>query len=337
MIEPASHTYRRIFITGASGYVGRNLIRHFTAKGCEVVGLARSQASASIVEDLGASPVIGDICAAGIGMQMAGCDALIHAAADLDHGVPTERQWRVNEEGTKNIFECARAAGVTSAINLGSDSVIADGRPLIDVDETKPYPRKYAGGYSASKAAAERIALGFQRDGFKVVSVRPRMVWGRDDTTAIPIMAEMVRLGKFAWIGGGHYDVSTTHIANLCHGIDLALHRGRGGEAYFVADEEPVAFRTFVTQMLETQGIAVPDNTVPRAIVKAMARIGDILATVSRGKILPPVTMQVFASSAIPITLNLDKARRELGYRSVISREAGLAEMYNGLLLRTKA
>jgi nucleoside-diphosphate-sugar epimerase len=330
-LTPMSATpFKRIFITGAGGYVGRNLVRHFVANGGDVVGLVRSEASASIVRKLGASPVMADICDAGLATHMMGCDVLIHAAADLDHGLATERQRRVNEDGTKHAFESALTAGIRVAICIASDSVLADGNPLVQVDETHPYPRKFAGGYSASKAAAEQIALGFTRDGFKVVSIRPRMVWGRDDTTAMPMMSKMVELGKFAWIGGGDYQVSTTHIANLCHSVELALLRGRGGEAYFVTDDEPVEFRSFVTKMMATQGIAAPDKTVPRSIVKTMARLGDWVGTLSRGKIIPPVTLQVFASSAVEITLNTEKARRELGYRSVVSRESGLAEMRAG-------
>lgn len=319
--------FKRIFITGAGGYVGRNLSRHFQARGCKIVGLARSEKSESIIRELGGSPVVADICDPSIDSHMAGCDVLLHAAADLDHGIPTERQRRVNEDGTRNAFEKARAAGVSAAICISSDSVLADGNPLINVDETHPYPKKYAGCYSESKAASERIALGFQSDTFRVVSLRPRMVWGRDDTTAIPILSEMVRLGKFAWIGGGRYDVSTTHIANLCHAAELALLQGRGGEAYFVTDGAPVEFRSFVTQMLDTKDICAPDKTVPRSVVKAMARIGDFVGAISRGKIVPPVTMQIFASSALEITLNIDKARRELGYVPVMSRADGLAEM----------
>ncbi len=68
------------------------------------------------------------------------------------------------------------------------------------------------------------------------MAVRPRFVWGRDDTTALPALVEAARSGQTAWIEGGDYLTSTTHIDNLCHGVDLALRLGQGGEVYFLAD-----------------------------------------------------------------------------------------------------
>jgi nucleoside-diphosphate-sugar epimerase len=216
-----------VFITGGSGYVGRNLIRHFVAQGVPVTALARSTQSASTVGDLGAKPFSGDLFSADLARGMEGCNVLIHAAADTNHGPGTPDQRRVNEEGTKAVFNAARIAGIQRAIILSTESVLADGHPLINVDEQHPLPRRPAGSYSSSKAAAETVALSFNGGGMEVVAVRPRFVWGRDDTTALPTLLGAVRTGQFAWISGGDYLTTTTHIANLCHGIDLAIMRGR--------------------------------------------------------------------------------------------------------------
>lgn len=187
--------------------------------------------------------------------------------------------------------------------------------------------QKSAGGYSRTKAAAERIALAANAEDFAVVALRPRFVWGRDDTTALPALTEAVQSGKFAWIGGGTYGTSTTHVGTLCTAVELALGRGRGGEVYFVWDGAPVAFRTIVSALLETQRLPVSEKTVPRAVVRIVATIGEILAAISGGKIVPPLTRQAYATSAVEVSLDIGKARRELGYEPVISREEGLAEL----------
>ncbi|WP_108396360.1 NAD-dependent epimerase/dehydratase family protein [Devosia submarina] len=318
---------RRIFLTGGSGYVGRNLVRHFVAEGVAVVALARSPQSVEIVSALGAQPFAGDLFSPDLVEGMAGCDVLIHAAADLDHGVGSTAQQRVNEDGTRAVFEAARAAGVQKAIMVSTESVLADGQPLVNVDETHPFPRRPAGSYSASKARAERLALAFNGSEMAVIAVRPRMVWGRDDTTALPQLLGAVRSGQFAWISGGDYQTSTIHIANLCAGIECAIRNGHGGEVYFLADDEPVQFRQFVSAMLATQGVTAPDKSVPWGVLRAVATIGSLLHKLSGGKFVPPLTLQAYATSAVEITLNIDKARRELGYVPVMSREAGLAEM----------
>jgi len=316
-----------IFITGGSGYVGRNLIRHFVAKGIPVTALARSPRSEQTVAELGATPFSGDLLGTDLRRGMAGCDVLIHAAADTDHGPGTERQQRVNEEGTKAVFSAARSAGIRRAIYLSTESVLADGRPLVNVDERHPLPRRPAGSYSRSKAAAERCALAYNDEGLEVVAVRPRFVWGRDDTTALPNLIGAVKSGQFAWISGGKYLTTTTHVANLCHGIELAIARGRGGQAYFLGDEEPVRFRDFATALMATQGVSAPEKSVPRALLRLIAGLGDFFHKVFGGKVVAPLTLQSYATSAVSITLNIGKARTELGYVPIMSREAGLAEM----------
>jgi len=258
---------------------------------------------------------------------MKGCDVLIHAAADTQHGRGTAQQKRTNEDGTRTVFEAARSAGIRKAIHISTESVLAAGAPLVNVDETHPLPRKPAGEYSRSKGVAENIALAFNSTDFKVVALRPRFVWGRDDTTALPTIVAAVRAGQFAWISGGTYLTSTIHIGNLCAAIERAIQRGRGGEVYFVADDEPVQFRHFLTQLLETQGIQAPDKSVPRAVLRVVAHMGDLIGAVSGGRIKVPLTLQSFATSAVDITLNIEKARKELDYVPVISREQGLYEL----------
>jgi nucleoside-diphosphate-sugar epimerase len=328
-VEPGKRM--RLFITGGSGYVGRNLIRHFVRLGMDVVALARSNPSANIVRALGASACIGDLREPGLATLMQGCDYLIHAAADTDHTWGGRAQERTNVEGTRAVFAAAKAAGIAGAVHLSTESVLLDGHPLVDADETHPFPRKPAGSYSRTKGAAEQIALGATGPRLRVVAVRPRFVWGRDDTTALPQLMKAASTGQLAWIDGGGYLTSTTHVANLCRGVQLALERGRGGQAYFITDDEPVVFRQFVANLLATQGIEVPGRIVPRWVVRAMARLGDAAARLSSGKLRLPVCTQQYAAMAVQVTLDIGKARLELGYAPVIDTAAGMAEMaYEG-------
>ena len=318
---------RHVFLTGAAGYVGRNLARSFVGDGVAVTALVRTPEAAERLRALGAIPVVGDILDPHLASRMAGCDAVVHAAADTDHGHGGAAQMRTNAGGTENVLRAARAAGIGLALHLSTESVLSDGKPLKNVDETHPYPARPAGSYTRSKIAAEKVALSMAAPGFEVVVVRPRFVWGRDDTTALPTLLQAAQAGQLAWIGGGGYLTSTTHIDNLCHGVNLALRRGRSGETYFLSDGEPVAFRTFISALLETQGQAAPTSTIPRPVVRAIAAVGDLIGKASGGRKPAPLTLQVFASSAVEVSLDIGKARRELGYAPVVSRSEGLAAL----------
>lgn len=316
------------FLTGGSGYVGRNLLRMLTARGTTVRALARSSRSAEVVADLGATPVRGDLAdREALRSGMEGATLLVHAAADINLGRMTRAQERASEEQVRLVYTTASSAGIERAIHISTESVLLQGKPLVDANESIPIPDTLAGGYSRTKATAERIARAASDERMGVVVVRPRFVWGRDDTTALPQLIDAARTGKLAWIGGGRYLTSTTHIANLCHGVSLAIDRGRPGAVYFLSDGEPIEFREFVTQMLATQGIEPPQKEIPRWLIALVVRVTELLSTLTGGALRGPLSRQEYATLGQEVTLDITKARTELGYVPPMTREQGLQEL----------
>lgn len=314
-----------VFVTGGSGYVGRNLIRALVARGDAVRALARSDASVKAVEALGAVAVGGDLLdEAALGAGLAGCDWLVHAAADTGQTSGNAAQERINVDGTRLLFRLARDRGVRRAVHVSTEAVLADGAPLVRVDETTRFPEKFAGGYSRSKALAEQAALDGNGGGLDVMVVRPRMVWGRDDTTLMPAFIKAAESGQLAWIDGGRFLTSTTHVDNLVHALVLALEKGRAGRVYFVSDGDPVPFRDFVTELLSTQNVKAPSREVPRWLAKGLTSVSRLVETVSGGRRLGPLPLQTFALMAHEVTVNDARAREELGYAPVMPRTKGL-------------
>ena len=315
-----------IFLTGGSGYVGRNIIRRLVAEGRKVRALARSGASAEVITALGAEAWRGDIMdLTSLEVALAGCMSVIHAAGDVGHGVVEAEQHRTNVEGTRNVFAAARQAGLRRAVHISTESVLLSGAPLIEASETTQYPKKFAGPYSASKAAAEQAALALSDDAMPIVVVRPRFIWGRDDSTALPKLIAAARSGKLAWIGGGRYRISATHIDNVVEGVMLALENGRGGQAYFITDGEPREFRAFATKLLEAAGIGAPTKSIPRWLSRIVVALGSGLERLTGGRIATPLGMQEYATVGVEVTLDISKARNELGYEPIIGLDEGLA------------
>jgi len=154
----ASTTTKKAFVTGGSGYVGRNILRTLIQTGFEVRALARSEASANVVQKLGAEPVMGDLSNTQVLLEgMTGAHYLIHAAADTGHGsMETSQQEKSNLDGTRNVYEQAAIAGARRAIHLSSEAVLLTGHPLVNADETHPTPENAAGDDSRTKAQAEQ-------------------------------------------------------------------------------------------------------------------------------------------------------------------------------------
>ena len=162
--------------------------------------------------------------------------------------------------------------------------------------------------------------------------LRPRFVWGPDDTTLLPAISEMIEKGRFAWIGGGRHRTSTTHVDNVVEGLMLAAERGRAGEAYFVTDGEPVVFRDFLTRLLATRGVDPGDRNLPAGVAKPVAATVESAWRVLRLKGEAPLTRFAVWNSTLECTIDDSKARRELGYAPVISVEDGLAGMASSRL-----
>lgn len=315
----------RAFVTGGSGYVGRNLIRRLRARGDEVRALARSATAAQALAALGAQPVMGDLDDAGAMQQgMAGCDAVFHAAAEVSEWGPRERYWQVNVEGTRHALEAARAAGVPCFVHVGTEAALCDGTPLVDVDETRPLPARPLPRYPHTKNEAEKLVRAANAAGFRTVVVRPRFIWGNDDTSVLAALAAAVKAGRFMWMDGGRYPTSTTHVDNVCEGLLLAAEKGRGGGAYFVTDGAPVELRAFVTRMLATQGVDPGGKSLPKGLVLLLARVSEWIWDTFRLGGNPPATRMAVHLFGEPVTVSDAKARRELGYRGAVSREQGL-------------
>jgi nucleoside-diphosphate-sugar epimerase len=212
-------------------------------------------------------------------------------------------------------------------VHVGTEAALMHGQPLVHVDERTPLALSSKAMYPATKAAAEAAVMSANGDGLETVALRPRLVWGPDDTTLIPVMTEMIRTGRFRWIGGGRQLTSTTHLDNTVEGLVLAADHGTPGSAYFVSDGEPVEFRTFVTELLAAHGVAAPGGSVPLRVAAAAAVACETAWRALPLPGAPPVTRFAVWASGLECTLDISRARADLGYAPVVTREEGLAAL----------
>jgi nucleoside-diphosphate-sugar epimerase len=316
------------FVTGGSGFIGGALTRRLVADGVTVRALARSPAAERQVAALGAEPVRGDLSdVAAMTDGARYCDVLFHAAAQLGDWGPREDFVRGNVEGTLNALAAARQAGVKRFVHVGTEAVLLAGDPLVQVDERAPMRYDSPAYYSSTSARAEEAVIEANGYGLETVVVRPRFVWGRGDTTLLPLMTQMVRAGRFAWVGGGRHRTSITHVDNVVHGLLLGAERGAPGGVYFITDGEDVIFRDFVTRLLETRGVTPPTRSLPVPLARALAGVSEAAWRLLPLPGRPPLTRFAVWVSALETTIDITRARTELGYAPVRTIEDGLEEL----------
>lgn len=318
----------KAFVTGGSGFVGGALIRALSARGTRVVALARSDAAERAVRREGAEPVRGDLDSAeALRAGMAGCDAVFHAAAFVEMWGTRDEFFRVNVAGTENVLSAARAAGVPVLVHVSTEAILAGEQPIVQADETRPPAEHPAGLYGLTKALAEERVIAASSKELRTVIIRPRFIWGKGDTSVLPKIAEAVRKGQYMWIEHGRYLTSTCHIDNVVEGALLAAARGRRGQAYFLTDGPPIVMRDFMEAMLGAVGLTPGARSIPRWVARGLAAAVEAVWAPLGLTDAPPITKLMVCLLGDEVTVKDDKARKELGYRGMKSREEGLQEM----------
>jgi nucleoside-diphosphate-sugar epimerase len=313
----------KIFLTGATGFIGSHFLQHALAAGHEMTCSVRSPKQAADMRVLGAMPWEGDLQNQDeLSLALAGFDVLIHAAGCRDLAAPPELLGQSNTILTQCVVDAAAKVGVPRFIYISAASVaMGDPMPLLNVTESSPIVLRDYLPYTRSKALAEGYVLAVQQTAMKVVVLRPSFVWGKGDSIDTEIGPASNR-GQFGWFSQGHYPFATCSIANLCDALQLAMQYTQSGCVFNISDGEPVDFRVFMSERLKASGFRVPTLSVPRKLawwLGAFTETGWKYLPMP-GK--PPIVREMVRLMGFPFTVSIERARRELGHLAAHSIEA---------------
>lgn len=317
----------KIFLTGASGFIGTATTRMLLKQGHVVYAMSRSEASDKAIESTGAIPIRCQLNEVSI-EQLQQSEIVIHAAAMVESWGNRKEFWHTNVEGTKQLVTTAKAAGVKRFIHISTEAVLWTGKDLIDIDENTPYSTSTSFLYGETKREAEKLVVAANETGkFETIVVRPRLVWGPEDKTILPAAIAMYKKGHFTWINKGAAKTSSSHIYNVIEGIQLAIEKGKGGEIYFITDDAITTLNNFFTALFSTQGITIKAGSMPGWLVYGVASILETIWKMLGIKSAPPVTKTAACLMICDCTIRNDKAKKELGYKPVITVEEGIKEL----------
>lgn len=304
------------------------MISELVSRGWIVNALARSEKSAEVVTAFGATPFQGDILDRdSLAVAMESCDVAFHCAGLLEIWNKEREQHSVNVSGTRNVVDACRRALVSRLVHISAAAVISDGKPIRNADECRPIPVSPFGAYARTKAEAEQIVLAANNDQLKTVALRPPAIWGAGDVHLLPEILRATRKRQFVWVNGGRYPYDTCHVRNLCEAAILSAEADCGGQAYFLTDGNRTSFRDFIFALLETQGVCPGPLSVPRIVAWSSALAIESIYRLLGIRSTPPITRVLLALIGGAIEICDDKARRELGYVSHVTREHGFDEL----------
>ena len=301
----------RIFVTGATGFIGSVVARKLRARGDEVVALVRDPGRARHLFDQGVDLARGDVAdRASLVAPMRGVDAVLHIAGWYKVGsADAPAAWATNVDGTRNVLDVMGELGIPRGVYTSTLAVNSDTHG-VEVDESYHFVGKHLSLYDATKAEAHRIAVARIAGGLPLVVVMPGLVYGPDDPSAVGTALRQFLRGRLPVAPRGTA-YSWAHVDDVADGHLLALDRGVLGESYIIAGPSHSLHEALV-MAAEVAGRR-PPLAVPPAAVRSLAPVTHLV-----GRVLPlpsAYTPEGLRVAAGPTYLGSNaKARRVLGY-----------------------
>lgn len=319
-----------ILVTGGGGFIGRGIVRALVDRGEKVRVFCRGDYPE--VRAWGVELHRGDLCdVEAVDAAARGCDGVFHVAALFELWGDYRDFFRTNVEGTRHVLRACREHRIRKLVYTSTPSVVHGGDSVDGVDESAPYPEHFEAHYPATKAIAEREVLAANGPELSTVAIRPHLVWGPGDTSALPRLIARAKTGRLRMVGKPQ-QIDTTYIDNAVSAHLLAYDRLSpgsrvAGKAYFITQDEPLPGPQFVNDMLDAAGLPPVTRTVPAGLARGAAVVVETVWKLLRLDSEPPVTRYLVSQLSTAHWYDISAARRDLGYAPTVSYSEGMLRL----------
>ena len=302
----------RAFVTGATGFVGANLVRELLKDGVAVRVLVRPSSPRTAIEGLKVEEVPGTLeDREGLRRALKGCQALYHVAARYNlSSRDAAETYRANVEGTRNILEVALEVGIDRVVytsTVGALGIPRNG--LSGTEETPITLAEMVGPYKRSKFLAEREAERIAGLGLPVVIVNPSAPVGAWDVKPTPTGRMIVDYLKGQMFGYLHTGLNLVHVQDVARGHILAAQRGRVGEKYILGNRN-LTLREIFRMLEQISGVPAPRVRIPYPVAVLAACASELYARLGRQE--PRIPLHAVRMAQKMMFFDPSKAVREL-------------------------
>lgn len=316
------------FVTGASGFLGANLLHELAARGHHVKGLLRPTSDLRGLRGIEFESVEAELNDHGrLVKVMGGCDWCFHVAASYHLWLRDYRpMYAANVEGTRTVLQAAAEAGCKRIVYTSTVGCIGLPRQsngqVVPSDETSPASEaQMSNHYKRSKWRAEQVALGLARQGLPVIIVNPSAPVGPRDVKPTPtgqVIVDFLNRAMPAYLETG---LNWVHVRDVAVGHILAAEKGGIGERYILGNSAGNwTLREAFGVLQQITGIPAPKVRVPYALALSAAHLNETWSRFS-GK-PPKAPLAGVRMARYKMFFNPAKAIKELGLPQTPPRQA---------------
>jgi nucleoside-diphosphate-sugar epimerase len=322
--ETAMEQKLKIIITGATGFIGRNLAEAFFADGMEVAATGRNEDIGKTLFKQGIHFKTADITSLQE-LEEAFCpaDCAIHCAAKSGDWGMFDEFYQANVIGTLNVVAACRTYNIKRLLFISTPSVYVDGRDRYTIRESETLPTPQLTHYSMTKLIAEQELLSLPRHEIEIIIFRPRAVYGPYDNNFVPRIMRMAKKKRFPLIAGGRAIVDVTYIENLVDLVRTALNAPSAvwNQVYNVSNGDPITIARWFEKMLGVLGLPFRPKNVPEIAAYSLAALMEAGVYLPFGPRKPLMTKFAVRYMARSMTLSKAKVAENLAYQPRFSTE----------------
>jgi dihydroflavonol-4-reductase len=301
----------KTFVTGGTGFIGRNLVRRLAESGHELVCLARKTSNITGLKELGAEIVIGDVSKREtIAGPISKCDIVYHLAAWYEFGIWNRRRmFETNVVGTQNMLELALEKG-KKVVYCSTAGILgySNGAPKREDSER---PDDFTSEYERTKYLAHREAERYAQKGLDVVIAMPGAVFGPNDTSLVGFIIEQYVRGNLTLFVRVSPKFSWVHFDDVVNGIVLIGEKGRSGESYVLSDTH-MDINQLIRMAEGVTGIPGPKHIFNVGVVRLITPFSEVYSKIRKRKAF--LSREAIRMLQHDWTWDSSKARNELGW-----------------------
>jgi len=308
----------KVFLTGATGFIGSHVARALAIEGAQLRMLVRKTSNLANLDGIDGETHVGDLSEPdSLQPALAGCDAVVHVAADYRLWIPDPKaMYRANVDGTRELLRLAREAGVKRFVYTSSVATMRFRTDGLVVNEDTPVALSdMVGHYKRSKFLAEQEAVAAAEAGQQVVILNPTTPIGPNDSKPTPtgrIFVDFLN-GRFpAYMDTG---LNLVDVAEVARAHAAALILGQPGKRYILGGEN-LTLKQILDKMSAITGIPSPTAKVPFAIAATYAFFEEWITGRIRGR-EPRATLEEVRMGRKKMYASSAHAQQELGFRIV--------------------